>query len=306
MQSSAGLRSQLGYQTDQYGRQYQMTPQVAGTATPTGGAAGWMQGQSLGGAPHGLYVQSNLPSPAAGMAPEQKTAFLAQRGWQLGGDGQITNHPGITGRIRPDGGLSLVGQPPTSTQLSAGSQRYNDLKTRRQQMSDQRIIARAKMRGLGQNTPAVRAAMQRQGMLAQGQPGQPAGQQPAAPGVAQPVPGQVSARNVQRWSSDPFVVGSLGTDYASSTPENFRRAFGMAKTPADHQKIAEAWRDRVAMEPEIASQFNKNPAMKREFDAFMGGIDSWKRWQAGADQRAEQERQQRRQDRYQGFDVPMM
>ena len=53
-----------GYTTDQYGRQYQMTPQIAGTAP---GQTGWVQGQSLGGAPHGIYVQGNLPRPEGGM-----------------------------------------------------------------------------------------------------------------------------------------------------------------------------------------------------------------------------------------------
>lgn len=263
MSSSASLQSQQGFQTDQYGRQYQMTPQMAGTAMPTGGAGAWMQGRSLSGAPAGVYVQSNLPAPAggmervaAGMAGQRPSAFAGMAG-------------GVTGRAT-----------------------YEAMRARRQQQADQRIVARARIRGLGQNTPAVRMAMQRLGMLNPSGAAPVAGGQPAAvPGVAPTVPGQVSARNVQRWSGDPFVVGSLGTDYASSTPDNFRRAFGMVKTPADHQKIAEAWRDRVAMEPELGKKVAENPALKEEFDAFTGGVDSWGAYSKIAEERRRKQSQ---------------
>lgn len=240
-----------GFQTDQYGRQYQMTPQMAGTAMPTGGAGAWMQGRSLSGAPAGVYVQSNLPAPAggmervaAGMAGQRPSAFAGMAG-------------GVTGRAT-----------------------YEAMRARRQQQADQRIVARARIRGLGQNTPAVRMAMQRLGMLNPSGAAPVAGGQPAAvTGVAPPVPGQVSGRNVSRWAADQFVVGALGADYVSSTPENFIRAFGIAKTPADHQKLAEAWRDRIALEPELGRKVAENPAMKERFDAFTGGVESWKKFQ---------------------------
>ncbi len=257
MMSSQAMRTAQGYSTDQYGRQFLATPRLLGTELPAAGQGAWMQGRSLSGAPAGVFVQSPLPRPEGGMDR-------------------------ATDRTRPSAFMGP--ESAARSAMEANRPQYAALANRQQADRDNRIISRARARGLSANVPAVRLAMQRLGMLTPGQ-GTPGGQPAVVPGAAAPVPGQVSARNVQRWSGDPFVVGALGTDYASSSPENFRRAFGMAKTPADHQKIAEAWRDRIAMEPELGKKVAENPALKEEFDAFTGGVDSWSAYSKIAEER---------------------
>ncbi len=224
-----------GFQTDQYGRQYQMTPQMAGTAMPTGGAGAWMQGRSLSGAPAGVYVQSNLPAPAggmervaAGMSGQRPSAFAGMAG-------------GVTGRAT-----------------------YEAMRARRQQQADQRIVARARIRGLGQNTPAVRMAMQRLGMLnpTSAQPPMAPGQTTptdsrvtSMPGSAKPVLNAPAAvRIVDRLSKDQVVLTALqGVEPGKATIAELDAAIKRTSDPAAVQRLRELAAARLVADPELAA-----------------------------------------------------
>lgn len=242
-----------GYQTDQYGRQYQMTPQMAGTAMPTGGAGGFVQGQSLGGAPHGIYVQSNLPRPEGGM----ERVAAGQQG------------------LRPSafsGGASSAAIAAMTGGTGPGAQRYNDMKARRQQMADQRIVARARMRGLGQNTPAVRAAMQRQGMLTPGQGVQSGqgGMTAAGSGARIPANSTEAIRGAQRLAATPFIANALqGADPLSAPPTAFMPLLEATNNPQDSQALSQFLAYKMQADP----QFQQIPLPERlAINAYvMGG-----------------------------------
>lgn len=249
-----------GYTTDQYGRQYQMTPEMAGTAP---GQTGWVQGQSLGGAPHGIYVQGNLPRPEGGM----DRVAAGQQGLRPSAFSGPKSSAAIAGMA---GFGETAGTGP-------GAQRYNDMKTRRQQMADQRIVARARMRGLGQNTPAVRAAMQRQGMLTPGQGvpgGQPGGLPPGTPAGESPN-ANVDAREFDFLSGNPGVQVLLAQEGVeptnvlnSATPDRFETAMLQQNlSPADYNLLQRSLRVRMARDEPFRASLND--WQRSNFDQFL-------------------------------------
>lgn len=254
MSSSASLQAQQGFQTDQYGRQYQMTPQMAGTAMPTGGAGAWMQGRSLSGAPAGVYVQSNLPAPSGGM--ERSLAGMAgQRPSAFAGPASSAAIAAMTGGRGP------------------GSEAYQAMRARRQQQADQRIVARARIRGLGQNTPAVRMAMQRLGMTTPAQQSSQIGQQAGSVPQIQDYPsGEAAGRDASRLAKGSTVLNTVfaGVDPLQATPDQILAAVGRGGLqPNDEQTLRRFVKARMSSGD---TAFSSLPLQQRlMLDAYAGG-----------------------------------
>lgn len=250
-----------GFQTDQYGRQYQMTPQMAGTAMPTGGVGAWMQGRSLSGAPAGVYVQSNLPAPSGGM--ERSLAGMAgQRPSAFAGPASSAAIAAMTGGRGP------------------GSEAYQAMRARRQQQADQRIVARARIRGLGQNTPAVRLAMQRLGMVnpsgtapateRPGGVGSGPGQTMAGSGVQVPPNARSAGVRAAQLAKNPFLVNALqGVEPGSAPASLFLPLLQSTSNPADAKTLQEFIVNRSVADPGFLRGLPLE--QKLLFDAFTSG-----------------------------------
>ena len=297
--STYSQRQASGYSTDQYGRQFQMTPQMQGLAVPAPGQSGWMQGSSLSGAPAGRFIQTpGIPTGASmlpsQMAPQQREAYLTSRGLTEGVS------PGFNSiAIRnPRGGLTLYGNR-TASSLDSGStpqQVYNDARTRnaeatvaspgyqnfksfQRQQADEKIIARARIRGLtASNSPTVRAAMERRGLL--NKPaiaGQQQGQNIAAgSGAAIPASQTEAVRGAQRMAQQPFLQNSFaGGDPLAAGPQDFAPLLDQTTNPADAKVLSQFLAYKLTADP----QFRNLPLTQRQLlDSYaVGGPSAYAR-----------------------------